>query len=217
MVSPTVFVVEDDERIRRPLTVLLAAAGYQTSEFSSAEQFLQSYNGQPGCIVLDIRLEGSLTGLDLQDELRRRGITIPVIFISAYGDVATTVRAMRAGALNFLQKPFNDEELIESVRAAVEQDLESFERRQQFTHGLSLLSKREVEVMKLLIEPLATKQIANRLGISPKTVEKHRANLLLKMGADSVVDLVCRFRPSDESVDQSLANGMTDGKKEPIG
>ncbi len=194
-----VFLIEDDERVRRPLRLLLNSAGHKTEEFSDAESFLSQYEGQPGCIVLDVRLDGAMNGLDLQDELLERGITIPVIFISGYADVPMAVSAMRRGARDFFEKPFDDQALLNRVQAAIRSDLITYEHRNLLMRDLSRLTAREREVMQLLARARDTKQIARELDISPKTAEKHRANVLVKMNVDTVVELVCRLRPTDET------------------
>ncbi|HEX3870265.1 MAG TPA: response regulator [Pirellulales bacterium] len=194
----TVFVVEDDEQIRRPLALLLRGADFKTAEFADAESFLSSYSGQPGCVILDVRLNGSMGGLELQEDLLNRGFVIPVIFMSAFANIPMAVRAMRLGAKGIFEKPLNEDELIAAVRTAVEADENDFERRRQITRNLARLSMREREVLRYLLEPRDIKHIARTLGISPKTAEKHRTSLLGKMSVDSVPELICRLRPYDD-------------------
>lgn len=187
------FVVDDDESMRQSLLFLIRSAGYQAEAFASAEDFLGAYQPeQRGCLLLDVRMPG-MNGIQLQDELQRRGATLPVIILTAHGDVPMAVRAMRAGAFDFIEKPSNDEQLLNRVRDAIE--FNSHRQRDQSLAQQAMLryeqlSPREREVMRLVVQGLLNKQIAAELNISIKTVEVHRARVMEKMGAASLAELV---------------------------
>ncbi|HWB00400.1 MAG TPA: response regulator [Pirellulales bacterium] len=195
--EPMVFVVDDEEQIRRPLALLLREAGFKVESFGSAESFLATYEGEPGCLLLDIRLAGAMNGLDLQQALAERGHGLPIVFMSAYANVPTTVQAIKAGAVDVLEKPFDTEALVGRVRTAIEHGMQNYARRKELAAELEKLSRRQREVMQLLLEARDTKEIARTLGISPKTVEKHRANVLLKMRVDNVVGLMRHLMPNE--------------------
>lgn len=191
--EPTVFVVDDDEAMRDALDTLVRSVGLRTSLHVSADDFLASYDpGQPGCLVLDVRMPG-MSGLELQDWLAKRGIDLPVIVITGHGDIPMAVQAMRAGAVDFLQKPFREQELLHRIRQAIEQD----ERTRRGRAGkagvvarLASLTPREREVLDLVVAGKPNKVIAAELELSHKTVEFHRAKIMGKMQADGVADLV---------------------------
>lgn len=189
----TVFVVDDDEAVRDSLALLLRSVELAVATFSSANEFLDSYDpAAPGCLILDVRLPG-MSGLELQQRLADDGADLPIVFITGHGDVPMAVRAMRRGAVDFLQKPFSDQELLDRVQQAL---AEQSQRRQQseskaeIAQRIGSLTPREHEVMELIVEGLANKVIANRLGTSQRTVEVHRASVMRKMQADSVARLV---------------------------
>jgi FixJ family two-component response regulator len=189
----TVFVVDDDEAVRDSLALLLRSVELAVATFISANEFLDSYDpAAPGCLILDVRLPG-MSGLELQQRLADDGADLPIVFITGHGDVPMAVRAMRRGAVDFLQKPFSDQELLDRVQQAL---AEQSQRRQQseskaeIAQRIRSLTPREHEVMELIVEGLANKVIANRLGTSQRTVEVHRANVMRKMQADSVARLV---------------------------
>ncbi|MGB5162465.1 MAG: response regulator transcription factor [Thermoanaerobaculia bacterium] len=189
----TVFVVDDDEAVRDSLALLLRSVELAVATFSSAHEFLDSYDpAAPGCLILDVRLPG-MSGLELQQRLADDGADLPIVFITGHGDVPMAVRAMRRGAVDFLQKPFSDQELLDRVQQAL---AEQSQRRQQseskaeIAQRIRSLTPREHEVMELIVEGLANKVIANRLGTSQRTVEVHRASVMRKMQADSVARLV---------------------------
>ena len=188
-----VFVVDDDPSMRRSLDNLLRSVGLDVQAFPSAQEFMPAKRPDvPGCLVLDVRLPG-MSGLTFQEELAKSGITLPVIFITGHGDVPMTVRAMKAGALEFLTKPFDDQVLLDAVHAAIERDRA---RRQQVAGLTALkarydeLTPREKEVMKLVVGGRVNKQIADALGLSVVTVKVHRGQVMRKMLAKSVADLV---------------------------
>ena len=188
-----VFIVDDDPTVRGAICSLLMSVGQQVQPFESATDLLQfSLPAIPSCLVLDIRLPG-LSGLDLQAELADAGHPIPIIFITGHGDIPMTVRAMKAGAVEFLTKPFRDQELLDSVGVALERD--RTRREQDSTvHDVKIhfesLTPREQEVMGFVTAGLMNKQIAAKLGVSEITVKVHRGNVMRKMGARSLADLV---------------------------
>lgn len=191
--NPTVFVIDDDPAMCSSLRWLLQSVELEVETYPTAEEFLGAYDSQrPGCLILDIRMPG-MSGLNLLEELPARGITLPAIVITAYAEVATAVRALKAGAVDFLEKPFSDEVLLERVHQAIETDREAREvqaLRADVTARFASLTPREREVMELVTAGKANKVIAAELGLSPKTVEVHRAAVMDKMQADSVAELV---------------------------
>lgn len=193
--APTVFVVDDDDAVRCALVWSLREAGFRVEAFGSAEELLAADPGdRPGCLVLDYSMPG-MNGLDLQERLRERRQQIPIIFISGHGDIPTSVRAIKAGAMDFVEKPLSREVLIERIREAIALDRER--RRQRAMDGEIVeryrrLTAREREVMALVTAGLSNKAIARQLQISPRTVENHRARVMSTMVADSVAQL-CRM------------------------
>jgi FixJ family two-component response regulator len=189
----TVFVVDDDESIREALEGLIRSVGLSVETFASAPEFLQSRGSDvPGCLVLDVRLPG-LSGLDLQNELANANIDIPIIFITGHGDIPMTVRAMKAGAVEFLTKPFREQDLLDAIQQALERDRTAREQRVENAdlHArYDSLTPRESEVMGIVITGLLNKQIAAELGTSEVTIKLHRARVMQKMRADSLADLV---------------------------
>ena len=190
---PTVFVVDDDESVRSSLKFLLRSASLDSRAFGSAQEFLQAHDPvQPGCLVLDVRMPG-MSGLELQQELNRRGATIPVIFITGHGDVPMAVEAMQHGAHDFLQKPFKDEDLIERVRRALAKDAKTraaLEEHKSIRTRLQSLTPREREVLMLMAQGKPNKIMAHELGVSQRTIEIHRARVMEKSGASSLAELV---------------------------
>ncbi len=189
----TVFVVDDDPAMRDSLRWLLESVDLEVRTFESAGRFLEGLEPtRPSCLVLDVRMPG-LSGLDLQAELVRRDVGIPVIMISGHGDVPVAVRAMRAGAIDFIEKPFSDQLLLDRVRQAIERDQAesaSDSRRVQVEGRVAQLTPREREVMNLVVAGRPNRRIAEDLGLSQKTVEIHRARVMAKMEADSLAELV---------------------------
>jgi FixJ family two-component response regulator len=188
-----VFVVDDDVSVRESLEVLIRCAGWQPETFASAQQFLARARVLvPSCLVLDVSLPG-LNGLDLQKRIAADRIDMPIIFITGYGDVPMTVQAMKAGAVEFLMKPFGDEVLLSAIRHAIERsrtalDLEA--TMQALRDCYASLTRREREVMALVVTGLLNKQVGGELGISEITVKAHRGQVMQKMKADSLADLV---------------------------
>ena len=189
----TVFVVDDDPLIRDALKILIKSVGLKVHTFSSAQEFLDhSPPDLPCCLVLDVRMP-LLSGLDLQDELAKRDLTIPVIFITGHGTVPLSVRAMKAGAMDFIQKPFEDQDLLDAIYLGIEQDrqakLKQAETR-EIKRRLKSLTPREYEVFTLVVAGMLNKQIAFDLEMSENTVKTHRARVMKKMQAESLADLV---------------------------
>lgn len=193
--EPTVFVVDDDAAMRDSLRWLFGSVGLAVETFATAEEFLNACDpSRPGCLLLDVRMPG-MSGLNLQDELAARHFTLPIIIITGFAEVATAVRALKTGAIDFIQKPFSDELLLERIRQAIDADRRVREAQAQhaeISERFALLSARERAVMELVVAGKANKVIAAELGLSAKTVEVHRANVMRKTGADSVADLVRR-------------------------
>ena len=191
--SQVVFVIDDDASMRDAVSRLLNAVGLTVQTFASASEFLAGrLPDVPGCAVLDVRLPG-LSGLDLQREMVERGIHIPVIFITGHGDIPMSVQAMKAGAVEFLTKPFRDQDLLDAVRLGIQLDRQGRKERAELAElrdGHRQLTPREREVMSLVVAGLLNKQIALRLGTSEKTIKIHRSHVMQKMRADSLADLV---------------------------
>ena len=191
--SSAVYVVDDDDAVRSSLRLLLKSVGIPAVAFGSARDFLAAYDPElPGCVVLDVRMPG-MSGLELQDELNRRGAIIPVIFITGHGDIPMAVEAMQHGAFDFLQKPFRDQDLIDRVQRALATDAgnrKALDEGQQIAERFESLTPREREVLALVTQGKANKVMAGDLGVSQRTVEIHRARVMEKMGANSLAQLV---------------------------
>ena len=189
----TVFVVDDDAELRESLGWLLESAGLRVKSYSTAQEFLAQYKSEePGCLLLDVRMPG-LSGLDLQEELRRRGVPPPIIIMTGHARVPMAVRALKGGAIDFIRKPFSDQSLLERIRQAIDLDRRTRQVRMectQFAALLTSLTPREREVMNLVIAGKPNKIIAADLGISSKTVEIHRGRVMEKMQVESVAELV---------------------------
>ena len=205
--APTVFVVDDDSSLRRAIKRLVESVGVQVELFGSAHEFLQAKRPDaPSCLVLDIRLPG-ISGLEFQRELAYANIHTPIIFITAHGDIPMTVRAMKAGAVEFLTKPFRDQDLLDAIQQALQRDntrrvkeAEVVKLRERYES----LTSREREVLPLIVSGLLNKQIAGEIGTSESTVKVHRSQLMRKMGAESLAELV--------RMAEKLRNSSTDRK-----
>jgi FixJ family two-component response regulator len=191
--QPVIFVVDDDNQVRKAVMALVGAMGVQTRGYASAEEFLAEYDGRrPACLVTDVRMLG-MSGLELQEELRRRGESIPVIVLTAFASTPGTVRAMKQGAVTLLEKPCRDDELWEAVRDALAADRQALVRdqaRDDVRRRLDMLTSKEREVMEYITAGDANKVVARKLGCSVRTVELHRRGVFQKMGADSLAELV---------------------------
>jgi FixJ family two-component response regulator len=190
---PLVFVVDDDPIVCRALKRLIQSMGLAVETFTSARDFLQAKHAQvPSCLVLDVRLP-DLSGLNLQEKLADARIDLPIIFMTGYGDIPMTVRAMKAGALDFLTKPLKDQELLDAIQRGIEQHRRRLNERAEITKlqtRYDSLTPRERQVFPLVAQGRLNKQIAAELGASEKTIKIHRGQVMLKMKADSVADLV---------------------------
>ena len=191
--QPTVFVIDDDPAIRQGLSSLLRSVNIHAEMFGSPNEFMpEKLPDAPCCLVLDVRL-GSSSGLDLQAELDNAGINIPIVFITGHGDIPMSVRAMKAGAVEFLTKPFRDQDLLDAVRVGLERDRQQREKNKSLAilrSCFETLTPREQEVFALVATGLMNKKIAAQLGVSEITVKVHRGNLTRKMGARSLAELV---------------------------
>jgi two-component system response regulator FixJ len=191
--QPTVFIVDDDAAIRFAMQALMDSVNIKHEIFPNGDEFLKSFDDhRPGCLVLDIRMPG-LGGLELQDELLKRGNLLPIIFITGHGDVPMAVEAMQKGAVDFIQKPFRDQDLLDRIRDALMTDKErreENERHAEVETRLARLTNREREVFDLVVTGKPNKVIAYELGVSQRTVEIHRARVMEKMQARSLADLV---------------------------
>lgn len=191
--APIVFVVDDDLSVRRSTERLIRSVGVEVQTFASAREFLKiPQSERPACLVLDLRLPG-LNGMDLQHQLTQSGIQIPIIFITGHGDIPTSVRAMKAGAVEFLTKPFRSRTLLDAVRAAIDRDRTACRERSEikvFRQSYGQLTPREREVLPLVADGLLNKQVAAELATTERTVKFHRAHIMQKMRATSLADLV---------------------------
>jgi FixJ family two-component response regulator len=189
----TVFIVDDDRAVRDSLSLLLSVRGYRTSTFASAEDFLAALRPDwQGCLIADIRLPG-MDGLELQRELARRGVALPVVIVTAHGDVNSARAAFKADAIDFLEKPFDEDGPVAAVEAAMRRRRERASlpgRDEESARRVASLTEREREVMALLVEGLHNVEVARRLGISPRTVEVHKARVMAKLEARNLAELI---------------------------
>ncbi len=188
-----VFVVDDDSSVRSALKRLIKSVGHKVTTFSSAREFLDhDHSDIPGCLVLDIRMPG-LSGLELQEEMAVQGFIMPIIFITGHGNIPASVRAMKAGAVDFLEKPFDDQVLLDAIHHAIAKDTQAKQEQAEIgeiKQRVTSLTPREHDVLSLVITGMLNKQIAFELGTSEKTVKVHRARVMQKMSAKSLADLV---------------------------
>ena len=191
--TPTVFVIDDDPSVRKSLSRLLRSAGRTVETFASAEEFLarEHFDGI-GCMILDVQMPG-LSGMDLQAELSKAEYSLPIVFITGHGDIPTSVEAMRKGAVHFLTKPFDDNDLLRAMREAIEKDRKAKAEQAEIhdlRNRLSRLTPREYEILRYVITGMLNKQIAFQLNIAEKTVKVHRGRVMEKLRVDSVAELV---------------------------
>ena len=202
--GPVVFVVDDDPSIRSSLKFLMSSVGLQVEGFDSADALLKrNLPDAPSCLVLDVRLRG-LSGLDFQRQLAARNCRIPIIFITGHGDIPMSVRAMKAGAVEFLTKPFRDQDLLDAVRIALEKDRERRERKKEVSdlkERYNSLTPREQEVISMVVSGMLNKQIADQLATAENTVKVHRSRAMEKMQAQSVAELVKMIGKLESSVE----------------
>jgi len=205
--QPCVFIVDDDYAVRDSLGLVFKTAGLNYLTFENAEHFLETYSGgTPGCLLLDMNMPG-LNGDELQAELIRRDIHLPIIFLTAYGDIPMTVRAMKAGAVDFLTKPVPSKLLIERVQTVLQHEARTQEQnreKQGLRERLSCLTSREMELLPLIVAGKSNKEIARQLDVSHRTIEIHRARVLKKTGATNLMELArlyeaCQLQPETKS------------------
>ena len=190
--APIVFVVDDDPSVRRAIKRLIGSVGLRVELFGSPQEFINRRPDAPSCLILDIRLPG-ISGLDFQRELAHSGIHIPIIFITAHGDIPMTVRAMKAGAVEFLTKPFRDQDLLDAIQIALDMDRTRRQREAEIATlqvRFESLTSREREVAIMVVSGMLNKQIAARIGTTENTVKAHRSRVMEKMQAHSLADLV---------------------------
>jgi len=202
--SPTVFVIDDDEAIRDAIRFLLESVALEVAVFSSAETFLDGHSmHQTGCILLDIRMP-EMSGLQLQQLINKRKFSMPIIMITGYGDVSMTVTAMKNGALDFVEKPFHNQDILDKIHTALQLDKSLVQKRLEYDAviaRIAMLTRREGEILQLVATKNTNKQIAEKLYLSIKTVESHRSHLMEKMRADSLIHLLDILRQNQIDLD----------------
>jgi RNA polymerase sigma factor (sigma-70 family) len=190
--KPTIFIVDDDPSVRDSLELLVTSIGYDVKAYSSAHEFLEcAPPGAPGCLILDIRMPG-MSGLDLQERCAGAGFFLPIIFITGHGTIPMSVRAMKAGAVDFLEKPFDEQEFLDAITKAIERDRHAAQAREELgeiVERINTLSPREREVFDLLVTGMSNKQVAGNLGTTERTIKAHRSRVMEKMNAGSLADL----------------------------
>ncbi len=190
--EPVVFIVDDDDQVRKSLGQLIEAVGFNVSTFASGQEFLDSFDFScPGCLVLDVRMPG-ISGLRLQDKLAENRNRLPIIFITGHGDVSTATEAFKGGAVDFIEKPFSDQKLLDSINKAIETSMENYNNQikvADIQQRMDTLTPREREILEAVVDGKTNKMIALELDLSPKTVDFHRCNIMEKMGVNSAVQL----------------------------
>jgi two-component system, LuxR family, response regulator FixJ len=213
--DPTVFIVDDDPAVRQALTALVRSMRLKAEAYESAQQFLDAFDGtRPGCVLLDVRMPG-IGGLELLEQFNREEVPLPAIIMSAYGDVPMVVRAMKAGALNFLEKPCRDQQLWEAIQEAIKWDSvhrQHVALRSKVLHRLQRLTSGERDVLALLIDGKSNKSIATELNLSVRTIEVRRSKLMKKMKAESLAELIRMALSADSHVEkpQTETNAIID-------
>ncbi len=191
--NPIIYIVDDNDDIRETLELLFESVDLGAKSFGSAGEFLDAYPmGQPGCLIADVRMPG-MSGLELQEEMAKRSIDLPVIIITGYGDVEMAVNAMKAGAADFIEKPYKEQELLDRVNKAISQNAEKRQEsneEQKAREGLAQLTPRERQILDFVVDGEPNKRIAHNLGLSEKTIEFHRSNIMKKLKAKSLAELV---------------------------
>jgi two-component system, LuxR family, response regulator FixJ len=191
--TTTIFLVDDDRSVRESTKVMLESMGFSVTAFASAQDFLDNYVQEgPCCLILDVRMPG-ISGLELQEKLMSAHSSLPIIFITGHGTVPMSVRAMKAGAVDFLEKPFEEQDLLDAINRALAQQRQEVSRKEEaddLGHRLDALTPREFEVFSLIVDGMANKEIAYRLGTTERTVKFHRANIMGKTDTKSLADLV---------------------------
>ncbi len=191
--EPVIHVVDDDPAVRRSLEWLIESVGLKAQTYASATEFLERYDPEaPGCMVLDVRMPG-MSGLELQERLRESGVELPIIVVTAFGDVPMAVRAMKNGAVDFVEKPISDQILLDHIQRVVAEDVARHQQRaaqNEVRQRIGSLTRRERQVMELVVEGLSSRRIAERLGVSTKTVEAHRSKVMRKLKVRNVSELV---------------------------
>lgn len=200
--KPTAFIVDDDKGVLKALSILLQSVGIRVDTFMSAQSFLDVYDPhRPGCLLLDVRMPG-MSGLELQKVLSEKRISLPIIMISGHSDIPIAVETLKRGALDFIEKPFSEQKLLDTIQLAFRKDAETRRKLmdlEAISKRLSQLTRREREVMRLVVQGKPNKEIALELKLSKKTVEFHRANIMKKMEADSLANLVRDVMQSEGS------------------
>ncbi len=190
--AATVSIVDDDQSVRTALSRLVRSAGLHAQTFASAKEFLEREPDRPGCMVLDLSMPGS-NGLDLQQEMAAARIDLPIVFLTGHGNVPSSVKALKSGAVDFLEKPVDEDRLLSAIKDAVEQDIRTRRDRDKLSEiqgRVARLTRRELQVFRRVVQGKLNKQIAGELGMSEKTVKVHRARVMRKMEADSLAELV---------------------------